>query len=80
MVKRMEVRRVLGILQKFRYKFGVRKANALEKTCHRLLHNINTIERNIEGGLDMSKSIERLVYEFNKLTQEVDKYMEGESL
>lgn len=31
MVKRMEVRKVLDTIQEFRYKFGVRKANALEK-------------------------------------------------
>ena len=72
MVSRKEVQEVLYYVLDNRPFIGSRKSTNLEKECHRLIHNINTIERNIEGGLDMTASINRLNKEFSILTDKLN--------
>lgn len=77
MVTRKEVQEVLYYVLDNRPFIGSRKSTNLEKVCHRLIHNINTIEKNIAGGLDMTASIDRLDKEYtilvNKLNVEKEK-------
>lgn len=77
MVTRKEVQEVLYYVLDNRPFIGSRKSTYLEKECHRLIHNINTIEKNIIGGLDMTASINKLDKEYailvNKFNIEKEK-------
>ena len=64
---------LLDYIQQNREKYGSRRANKLEKLCHKLIYNKKTIDINMSAGLDVSKSLNKLQTEYQKLKEEAMK-------
>ena len=61
---------LLDYIQQNREKYGSRRANKLEKLCHKLIYNKKTIDINMSAGLDVSKSLDKLQTEYQKLKED----------
>ena len=62
--------KLLDHIQDNRENYGSRRANKLEKLCHKLIYNKKTIDINMSAGLDVSMSLEKLETEYKKLKEE----------
>ena len=70
MVTGRDLIKLLDHIQDNREKYGSRRANKLEKLCHKLIYNKKTIDINMSAGLDVSMSLEKLQTEYQKLKEE----------
>ena len=69
MVTGRDLIKLLDHIQDNKEKYG-RRANKLEKLCHKLIYNKKTIDINMSAGLDVSMSLEKLQTEYQKLKEE----------
>ena len=70
MITGRDLIKLLDHIQDNREKYGSRRANKLEKLCHKLIYNKKTIDINMSVGYDVSKSLDKLQTEYEKLKQE----------
>ena len=72
MVIGRELIELLDYIQQNREKYGTKRANKLEKLCHKLIYNKKTIDINMSAGLDVSKSLDKLQTEYQKLKEAME--------
>ena len=73
MVTGRDLIKLLDHIQDNREKYGSRRANKLEKLCHKLIYNKKTIDINMSAGINVGESLEKLETEYEKLKEEMKK-------
>ena len=61
---------LLDYIQQNREKYGSRRANKLEKLCHKLIYNKKTIDNNESAGINVGESLDKLETEYKKIKEE----------